>query len=127
MKLPFAIELHHDEEERKKERDRPRPPHEAQVAALRELYAAYGRNPFKPGDLVTMREAAPLHGAGEPHIVLEVRDAPAPDFSLKDHFGARYDVRVLCYSSTGCYFPIWVESWMIEPYAAKREETGNAA
>jgi hypothetical protein len=98
----------------------PRPIHEAQIMELRRLFANYGRTDrFKPGDLV-MR---PSDGAAgrliEPYIVLELRPDPPVDWSAgrpgASNHGARLDIRVMTLCDNE-YGPLWLESWMFEPY-----------
>lgn len=51
---------------------------EAAIARLSEVLDRINAPvPFRPGDVVTIREDAPVRGAGKPHIVVEVvSDAP---------------------------------------------------
>lgn len=104
----------------------PKPLPEAVIAELRSDYARYGKNPFKPGDLVTPIKGRNNRGAGEPHIVLEVLDTPVYTFAQADNptatcsssYGRRIDMRALCHVQ-GSYVPFWFESWEFEPYTGE--------
>jgi hypothetical protein len=96
------------------------------LRAAQERYAA--PNPFRPGDVVTPRALTSMKGIGEPHVVLEVgepRGQPAQD-STSSAFGARYDVRVVCFVG-GHVCAFWLESWTLEPYVAPPAETSGKA
>lgn len=99
-----------------------RPLHEAQMSSLQEIFSAYAVCPYKPGDYVTPRSTSgqPDDLKGEPHIVLEVRDA-ADLCATDDDEGSRYlDMRVAVYFD-GVYIAPWVESFEFEPYVAKED------
>lgn len=115
-----------------------RPIPEAVVSDLRDIYTRYAAGcPFKPGDLVTPRKGYNSKGAGEPHIVLEVRDnatcdltPPAePSDTTSCTFGRRLDIRV-AYLAEGHrgqeYVTHWCESWVFEPYTGPTDIGGNA-
>jgi hypothetical protein len=110
------------------------PVHEAQVMTLREYFADYASGcRFKPGDLVTPKRSSVVQGAGLPHIVVEVLadpirnfDAPDPSDTGGSRYGARLDMRVICYhEGSGRVAAWWTESWMFEPYTG--EEPKGAA
>lgn len=106
---------------------RPKPLPEATCATLREVAARYARtNPFKAGDLVTPCAAGDMKNAGEPHIVLEVRDRPEPNFAIgsptNNAYGQRCDVRVAGAYSAGVA-SFWAESWQFETYREPVRET----
>lgn len=106
--------------------DPSRPDHEVQIAELRALFDDYAAGParFKVGDFVTPKKSSNIKDAGEPHIVVETREAE-PDFTQSDRvvpgcnvFGARWELRIADYSGTEavCH---WVECWQIEPFKAQ--------
>lgn len=85
----------------------------ARYAARRQFF------PFRVGQLVTPRPDTTYMGAGDPHIVVEVRPMPNPAFEVSKpgnhQFGQMVDMRVLCYvGQTIASF--WVESWAFEPW-----------
>lgn len=100
----------------------PRPDKDAQIMMLRESYERYvAPCPFKPGDLITPKAGHNNTGAGDPHIVLEVRNPATLDLTMYDArmsgssgFGCRYDIRVMCLNSgkTQDYTAFWVESYI---------------
>ena len=101
-----------------------RPLHEAQIMTLQELFTNYCAQRFQAGDLVTPKHGTMQRHPGEPYIVLETNDTPAPLFSVSDPndrmspaFGARLDLRVLCLMQD-YYCPFWVESWAFDRYQA---------
>jgi hypothetical protein len=102
----------------------PRPIHDAQIMMLQEFFSVYRAEPrFKAGDLVTPRKSTLQRHPGEPHIVLETNDNPAPFFAnlsdpndrMSPAFGPRLDLRVLCLMQD-YYCAFWVESWAFEYY-----------
>lgn len=104
------------------EPSRPRPLPSAQIMSLREAFAQYGANPFKPGDITTPRRNAPNRFAGQPHLVIEVREAPAPDFTNgevgSNSHGQRNNLRVAVMTDDGKVATYWDESWCHVPYEA---------
>ena len=98
---------------------------EAAVMDLREIQQIYSAGcRFKTGDLVTPMASAFMHGVGNPHIVLEVRDEPFRNFEASDphetgsaSFGRRLDMRVACLAR-GSISAFWTESWNFIPYRA---------
>ena len=101
----------------KDEGDTPRPITEAIVDELQAVYRRYNNGcSFRPGDFVTPSTGAPLAGAGQPHIVLEVFDQPLRRESAKagthTEF-ARIDMRVACWMD-GYYVAFAAESWQYE-------------
>lgn len=99
---------------------------EAQVTTLREIYQnflATGTR-FRPGDLVTPRAGAQYLGAGQPFIVLEVRENPEltnqRDEDSSSAYGNRLDVRVMGYHEhSGHIGAWWQESMWLEPYVGQ--------
>lgn len=85
---------------------------EAAIERLREYAQRYRTPcPFEPGDLVTPRKDAPIRGAGQPHIVLEVRRDADLCFAGEPGttgFGMRFEMRVaiLCGDHIAAH---WVE------------------
>lgn len=91
----------------------PRPLPEAQIMMLRELYEAYHTQQFAPGDIVTPRAGTGINGAGNPTIVLEVRDDAELDFSTNrpgPFFGRRLEMRVMTLMDED-YLTFWTEMW----------------
>ena len=85
-------------------------------AAYKRYAACLEQIPFAVGSLVTPRKDASVRGGGLPHVVLEVRNAAAPDFT--GDFGAvtygrRAQLRVarMAKEDVVCY---WVEAWEFE-------------
>ena len=114
------IDLDRDEDEDEDEGNRPLP--EATVNDLRIAFANYGACNFKPGDLVTPRRGYNVKGAGEPHIVLEVPEAPVFVTSVSEPndigshaFGHRCNMRVACRMGQKIA-AFWVESYAFETY-----------
>lgn len=114
-------------------RNAPKPLPEAICATLREVFGRYVRqNPFKAGDLVTPVADSDMKGSGEPHIVLEVRARPEPDFTASDPrhsgnnaYGRRNDMRVA--SSVGdSISQHWVESWQFERYGGSGSDSATS-
>lgn len=100
------------------------PTAEAQIMELKALQARYAAPcPFASGDLVTPRANAGCHGAGLPHIVLEIgRPAEAPEAEnvASNGYGRKIDMRVAAYSERhGVISSHWVESFDFEPYSQK--------
>ncbi len=96
------------------------------VEALRDAAAPYlaGAHSFKEGDLVTPRAGTDVNGAGEPHIVIGVREGADFEFvgePSSNCFGIRPDLRVLFWNH-GTYFPHWVEGAKFETWVEKAEE-----
>lgn len=76
--------------------------------------------PFKVGDLITPRRGTVVKGAGKPHVVLEVREKPEPNFAGEDGtvgFGSRNDVRVASFHGN-TIARHWVESVDFDRYSA---------
>jgi hypothetical protein len=108
--------------------ERPKILPEAAIMRLRELYDAFiAENPFKPGDLVTVRPGVNRTGDGDPHIVLEVRapfaeirnfECVEPGETGSCAFGQKLNIRVLCITgdSAASY---WMEHWMLELYTGE--------
>lgn len=73
---------------------------------------------FSAGDLVTPLRNSNMKGAGDPHVVLEVRSAEQPYFTDETSstgFGRRLDMRVASfYGDTIARH--WVESIDFEPF-----------
>lgn len=91
---------------------------EAQIERLREVSARIAAgNPFKPGDLVTVRKDAPVKGAGKPHLVIEIdHEAKLCQGEVGNWTGAtRHDVIVLSVTG-GDIAPHTVPHWMLERY-----------
>lgn len=107
--------------------DAPKLNPKAQVEVLNDLLARYQRtNPFEVGALVTPRSDSAINGAGEPHIVLEVDDAPTRLWEPQrggSFDGVRLDIRVASLHSSGVVAAHWVESFHFERY----EPAGAAA
>lgn len=91
-----------------------------QAKRLGEAYKRYAacleQIPFAAGSLVTPRKDASVHGRGLPHVVLEVRNAAAPDFTGDvgaASYGRRAQMRVarMVKEDLVCY---WVEAWEFE-------------
>ncbi len=102
----------------------PKPLPEAVIAELRSKFERYGKQRFAPGDLVTPAKNSDLIGAGEPHIVLEVRSLPEPSFDsgappASNSYGARYDMRLASRVRSGEIPACWVESYQFEPYTGE--------
>lgn len=103
----------------------PRISHEVQIERLREAAARYARPcPFVVGDLVTPLTESHVKGAGEPHLVVDVRPGPVDSFGRVEPlfqgelgssaFGMRLDVRILSLIDGETIAPHWVESWCLE-------------
>lgn len=109
------------------EQARPKISREGQLARLLEAAPRYVSDevPFELGDVITPRADAAMSGAGEPHVVIAIRHAApyhfATDMVGSNGFGARMNVRVLCFSPAGSICAYWVEAADFEPY------TGEAA
>lgn len=99
------------------------------VELLQDLFKRYSLTlnngcRFSPGDLVTPRRNSNVKGAGEPHIVLEVRNRPEPTFvgdnAVSSAFGVRQDIRVSCYNKgSGSLALYWAESFEFEPWSER--------
>ena len=110
---------------------RPRPLHEAQIMSLRERAPAYiAPCGFKIGDLVTPRRDSPVRCAGEPQLVIDVRNDAQPDFGLASGgsytCGARLNMRVLTVAEKGVLVPYWVEAGAYEAYDPAVHDTGES-
>jgi hypothetical protein len=94
----------------------------AAIALMREFARAYAAgNVFKVNDLVTPRKWSDMKGPGNPHIVVEVADAPIRVFQgspFGSTFGNRQDIRVISVMD-GDVTPFWAESWAFEPYTGE--------
>lgn len=96
---------------------------EAQTEELKAIAARYSMGcQFRPGALVTPRPGFATKGVGQPHIVLEVKDDPRPDFTAeKTHvdsaaYGRKFDMRVACYVRNDLVLTFWVESYQYETF-----------
>lgn len=94
----------------------PRPIVEAQIMELRAFENLYRRaraeNPLKVGQVVKIRETAPVAcDKDQPFICLEVTKE-APDFATN---AARQTVRV-AHLEDGAFCCHWIEPWMAEPW-----------
>lgn len=96
---------------------------EAQIAILREMHALYvAPCRFKPGDIITPRPGS-YKDAGEPHIVLEVREEPIRNFDISANhseafsnaYGVKLDIRVALLQGDRVE-AYWQESWRHDPY-----------
>lgn len=103
------------------------------VALLSEAAAFYtlgAINRFEIGDLVTPSQNTDMVGAGEPHLVVELRSMHADIDALDSgphigglagshgdaKFGAILDMRVLGLNRVGDVVAWWVEGWKFEHY-----------
>lgn len=124
--------------------DRPRKPilPEAALMWLREhqeLYARWlcGPDPWRPGDVVTVRRDCPIGGHGGILMVVEIdrqltrvgprgdavgRDTTPPSRSRRT--GLREDVRVAFVASDddSSIRAMWIEGWMLEPWSVEQAE-----
>jgi hypothetical protein len=93
---------------------------EAQIARLQEAATRIADgNQFKVGDLVTVRNDAPVKGHGKPHLVIEI-NADAPLYNGEPGnwpFAARFDVVVISVVSDDIATHA-IPHWMLETYAA---------
>lgn len=99
---------------------------EAQAISLRDFNERYQNamlNPprFKAGDMVTPIKGVGTKGAGNPHVVLEVRSFGSIEpYWSKDASssgnGRRLDIRVACFVHGESVSTFWVESIEYEPY-----------
>lgn len=93
---------------------------EAQVMRLKEFADRYAEPcPYKVGDIVTPRPDVCLRGAGNPHMVIEVRETPIRDFTGRpgtQDYGTRHDMRVAFFVDNEDIVTLWQESHMYEPY-----------
>lgn len=90
------------------------------LVAMYKLYQEHRKHcPFGPGDLVTPRDGVNFKGAGDPHIVLEVRADAEPQFSIGEPnssgFGHRLNIRVACMHGE-ILTPFWMESWVLDKW-----------
>ena len=92
---------------------------EAAVARLQDVAQAFHAPfPFKVGDLITPRADAPIKGAGEPHLVVEVN--PNAEALVDEEFGAstygaRPTIRSL-HLSNDKVVAHWSEHWFFVPW-----------
>lgn len=99
-----------------------------QVRRLQEFLTRYqAPNPFKVGDLVTPRTDANMKAAGEPHVVVDLRDVPifsASDDSSSCQYGRHLNVRTARFTTTGivCF---WGEHFDYEPYTGDCSRPGD--
>lgn len=109
--------------ERGIEDDKPRDriPPEAAIATLKEAHERIlAGNPFKVGDIVTLRADAMCKGRGEPHLVIGVD--PAGYYAGENESGdwgtvMKRDLHVLCFSESCERVASHVLcSWMCEPF-----------
>lgn len=93
---------------------------DAQVMRLKEYAERYDEPcPYKVGDIVTPRSDVCLRGAGNPHVVLEVRKTPIHNFTDRPgtiDYGTRHDMRVAFFVDNDDIVTLWQESHMYEPY-----------
>lgn len=112
-----------DQDDRGDSRQNSRPPALAAEMLVEhaQRYAEFMKGcPFKAGELVTPRKDGDVRGAGDPHIVLEVRSTPEPHFTddpSSNDSGKRMDMRVSSFVGSKI-IPHWVESLQFEPYSA---------
>lgn len=100
------------------------------ITTFAKLYATPATERFLVGDLVSPAKGSGAKGAGEPHIVVEVRvrndeeaaidtaKFPGNDISpsFSNGYGRFADLRVLAVDEDGDVAPYWVESWQFEPW-----------
>lgn len=115
----------------------PVPPHiaHARLQEFQERYAMWLEGPtqFAPGDLVTIRQSAPIRGHGSLFMVVEVdrrfvrmgegglRFTAPPPRSRKT--GIREDLRIAFVGDDGeSVRNLWLEGWMVEPWSVERAE-----
>lgn len=100
---------------------------EAAIERLKAYADRYqGENPFRVGDLVTVRSDAPLDGKGIPHIVVEVGELPdnpaiySEKYLGTPFYGARYNIRTATvtevHSNIVCYWMDWTD---LVPYTGE--------
>jgi len=92
---------------------------EAKIARLKEAAARFtDDNPFKVGDVVTIRQDAPMKGEGEPHLVIESGSTnlgtAVPDEGNWTDGGIR-NVRVLMLKDD-LIMPYVLPHWALEHY-----------
>ena len=106
----------------------PRMSHIGQVARLQEFAAVYATgNPFRIGDLVTPRKGGNIRNSGEPHIVVEVREAE-PYFEgscTSVSFGKRLTIRVAQIVNEVGAVCFWNEHHEYEPYLGDGSRPGD--
>lgn len=72
------------------------------LARLKQVAASYTRtNPFKVGDVVSPRKDACTRGAGDPYIVVAIRETDYDFAHGEPHtndFGGKMDTRIIGYS-----------------------------
>lgn len=95
---------------------------EAKVARLQEAVERFtSKNPFKVGDLVTVRADAPLKGAGEPHVVIASGDdnlslAKSEEGNWTE--GVIKNVMMISILHGTHIMPHLAPHWALEPYKA---------
>lgn len=100
----------------------PRPPDDILALTLKEVAERYtAPNPFKVGDLVTVRRNYNRRGAGEPHCVVEVqsddRRFPTNAEPGTQTFGERHNTRVACIGgSRNAVVCFWMDHYELEPW-----------
>ncbi len=105
---------------------------EARIMRLKEEFARYGKNKFKPGDIVTALPTSIIRWAGLPMIVLEVRDPVTPIFISSEgdgssSYGGKPAVRCAHISDCGHTVRHWYEAEDLELYSymPNTKETGH--
>ena len=81
---------------------------------------------FKIGTVITPTKDGVYNNHGDPHLVIDVRDAPY-DFGQEPFtplYGIRLDTRILCLRHDRVY-PIWVESAHYMSWEQHLKELGN--
>lgn len=102
--------------------DPPEIQREAMAMRLKEALPRFQRAcPFKVGDLITPYPDAPVRGAGDPHLVIDVEPEAEEVFAefegLPGLHSAKFDIRALFLSTDrATLHPIWSESAWYEPY-----------
>lgn len=94
---------------------------DAQIMRLKEFADRYNDPcPFKTGDIITPRPDVCLRGAGNPHVVLEVRKTPIHNFTDARpgtiDYGTRHDIRVAFFVDNDDMVTLWQESHMYEEW-----------
>lgn len=111
--MKSVLDMLNDAAEREGRSSHPKLDHEVVIHRLREVAERYARpNPFKIGDLVTPYPDSSARSAGEPRIVIDVREAEY-DFktgiSGQSAYGFKSDIRVLAFSNDS-FFSLWFDS-----------------
>jgi hypothetical protein len=116
--------MEHMAKERQEDERRPKITKAGQIAELTYLAGEYASAmktfPFKVGDWITPRKNVGINNAGEPHIIVAIREDADYEFITNKRPGTsgqgQYnDMRLLCYVGEDVV-PFWAESWMYEPY-----------